>query len=366
MAPRLAEAWNNRAHGTSTSHNAMILAQLRITEAGIATAEAYQTKITLELANLNCEMATLRRMLEAQLSPPPAPSSKPTAEHPSVAAVTICNDRYEPEIVTVPCRGCKSPLPKECKYYDKYLCERIKDGTMKPRLTCFFCKMKYKLARDARKADAAASEAKKTVAVATKLPKKVKKSNIKSPTDKSPPSTVASFSKSPATPPTVISPTIAPSSSAAALSKSPSSSSATSLLPSSNITAQTPPPPATSPIPFSSASILVGRHGETHLSPAVVAAFNISKQPFKTNISNSTLIYPLPSDQATDTEFNPKRHIKNEEVVAISETIAGFYQLNLQYDPYGRREPCTFLRLADGRGWLHEYDSSPFLRVPSR
>ena len=89
MAPRLAEAWSNRAHGTSTSHNAMILAQLRITEAGIATAEAYQTKITLELANLNCEMATLRRMLEAQLSSSTAPSSSPTVKHHSIAAISL-------------------------------------------------------------------------------------------------------------------------------------------------------------------------------------------------------------------------------------------------------------------------------------
>ena len=66
MAPTLSEAWSNRAHGTSTSNNAMILAQLLITEAGIATAAAYHTKITLELANLNCEMVTLRRMLETQ------------------------------------------------------------------------------------------------------------------------------------------------------------------------------------------------------------------------------------------------------------------------------------------------------------
>ena len=121
MAPRLAEAWSNRAHGTSTSHNAMILAQLRITEAGIATAEAYQTKITLELASLNCEMATLRRMLEAQLSSPPAPSSEPAAEHPSVAAITIYNDQKEPEPVIVLCRGCKNQLNVSVSF-DKFLC----------------------------------------------------------------------------------------------------------------------------------------------------------------------------------------------------------------------------------------------------
>ena len=55
MAPRLAEAWSNHAHGTSTSNNAMIQAQLLITEAGIATAEAYQIKITLELGHLKRE-----------------------------------------------------------------------------------------------------------------------------------------------------------------------------------------------------------------------------------------------------------------------------------------------------------------------
>ena len=45
MATPLAKAWSNRDHGTSTSNNVMILAQLLITEAGIATAAAYHTKI---------------------------------------------------------------------------------------------------------------------------------------------------------------------------------------------------------------------------------------------------------------------------------------------------------------------------------
>jgi hypothetical protein len=75
MAPRLAAAWSSRVHGTSTSNNAMILAQLLITEAGIATAEAYQLKASLELANLKREMATLRRMLELKSASSPALSS---------------------------------------------------------------------------------------------------------------------------------------------------------------------------------------------------------------------------------------------------------------------------------------------------
>jgi hypothetical protein len=91
MAPQLAEGWSNRAHGTSTSHNEMILAQLLITEKGITNAEAYQTKLTLELANLKTEMATLRRMLEAKSSPSstaPSSSSSSAAEHHSIAAIS--------------------------------------------------------------------------------------------------------------------------------------------------------------------------------------------------------------------------------------------------------------------------------------
>jgi len=82
MAPPLAKAWSNRDHGTSSSNNVMILAQLLITEAGIATTAAYHTKITLELANLNCEMVTLRRMLEAQSS------SSPAVQHHSIATIS--------------------------------------------------------------------------------------------------------------------------------------------------------------------------------------------------------------------------------------------------------------------------------------
>ena len=105
MAPRLAEAWSDRAHGTSTLNIATILAQLLITEAGIATAEAHHIKTSLELANLKCEMATLRRMLEAQSSSPQA-SPSTAAEPPSIAAISA-----NPDPKTVLCRGCKAPLP---------------------------------------------------------------------------------------------------------------------------------------------------------------------------------------------------------------------------------------------------------------
>ena len=66
MTPRPSDAWSNRAHGTST--NSMISAQLLILEAGISTAEACQIKATLVIADLKIEMATLRRMLEANSS----------------------------------------------------------------------------------------------------------------------------------------------------------------------------------------------------------------------------------------------------------------------------------------------------------
>ena len=66
MAPRLSDSWSNRNHGTSKSPiDNMILAQLLLTEAAIATTEALLLKTTLELANLKSEMlhetATLSR-----------------------------------------------------------------------------------------------------------------------------------------------------------------------------------------------------------------------------------------------------------------------------------------------------------------
>ena len=151
MAPQLAEAWSIRAHGTSTLNNEMILAQLLITEAGIAAATAYQLKTSLELANLKSELAILRHMLEAQTSSPSAPPSEPAAAHTSIAAITTDPEPYINRISNAPspyihpkvrCRGCKNELTYTCGH-DKFLCEQIKNGTMRPRLTCFDCKKIY-------------------------------------------------------------------------------------------------------------------------------------------------------------------------------------------------------------------------------
>ena len=78
MAPRIADAWGNRAHGTSTSNIELIQAQLLITEAGVATTEAH-------LIMLNVEMATLRRMLELAL----VSSSSTAFVQPTIAAVSL-------------------------------------------------------------------------------------------------------------------------------------------------------------------------------------------------------------------------------------------------------------------------------------
>ena len=81
MTPRLSDAWSNLVHGTSTPTNSMISAQLLILEAGISTAETFQIKTTLVIADLKIEMATLRRMLEVHSSSSTAPSSSPAVKH---------------------------------------------------------------------------------------------------------------------------------------------------------------------------------------------------------------------------------------------------------------------------------------------
>ena len=128
MAPPLATAWSNLDHGTSPSNITMILAQLRITEAGIATAEAYQIQTSLQLANLRNEMATLRHMLEAPSSSP-APQSTPAVKHPTVAALSkdplfSKDPDVYPDPITVLCRGCKTPLSLHCGQYDHHLREK--------------------------------------------------------------------------------------------------------------------------------------------------------------------------------------------------------------------------------------------------
>ena len=147
MAPRLAEAWSNRAHGTSTSTNSMISAQLLILEAGISTAEACQIKATLVIADLKIEMATLRRMLEVNSSSSTAPSSSPAVKHHSISAISSSSPPSTIETPTTLCRGCNTVIDPYSGQYDKFLHEQIKNGTMKPRLTCFNCKHKYKLGR---------------------------------------------------------------------------------------------------------------------------------------------------------------------------------------------------------------------------
>ena len=276
MAPPLAKAWSNRDHGTSTSNNVMILAQLLITEAGIATAAAYHTKITLELANLNSEMVTLRRMLEAQSS------SSPTVHH-SIAAVSTVPppspSTYVPP--TIRCRDCQKELLVSSGT-DKYLCEQVKNGTMKPRLTCFDCKKKYKLARDARKNDAAALEAiktsaatTKTSAAATKPAKKAKKNNIKRSAVAQPPPP----SSSAAMPSSSLS-TIQPIRGWINSFNSPSFSSVVSKSsqPQPSAVASSPSSSATSLL---SSSLASSTHGKTHLALAVAAAkpLNISQHP---------------------------------------------------------------------------------------
>ena len=136
MTPRLAEASSNRAHGTPTSNNSMISAQLLIIEAGISTAEACQTKITLELADLKIEMATLRRMLGANSSSSTAPSSSPAVKHHSISAISSSSPA-PPSVATIStsppeaplsidprkylCRLCNTPIHENSEIFDKHL-----------------------------------------------------------------------------------------------------------------------------------------------------------------------------------------------------------------------------------------------------
>ena len=53
MAPSIADAWSNRAHGTSKSNIELIQAQLSITEAGMATTEAHLIMPKVEMATLS-------------------------------------------------------------------------------------------------------------------------------------------------------------------------------------------------------------------------------------------------------------------------------------------------------------------------
>ena len=187
MAPRSTNNWDRSDESQSNINT--IQAQLLITEAGVATAEAYQIKTALELSNLNREMATLRRMLKLQPASSPAVSSSPAAAPPSLAAISIVSSSPK-EPLTILCRGCQAPLSVHCGF-DTHLRENIKNGTMKPRLSCFDCKKMHKFARCGRKGAATASTANDTSAAATTLYKKVAKNKMKGSTV-APPSTTSS------------------------------------------------------------------------------------------------------------------------------------------------------------------------------
>ena len=105
----------------------MIQTQLLITEAGVATAEAYQIKAALELSNLKREMATLRRMLELQPTSSTAVSSSPAAAPPSLAAIfsTAPSSPSTDYTPIIRCRGCTKELLVNLDF-DKQLRETLK------------------------------------------------------------------------------------------------------------------------------------------------------------------------------------------------------------------------------------------------
>jgi hypothetical protein len=132
MAPRIADAWSNHAHGTPKSNIELIQAQLLITEAGMATTEAH-------LIMLKVEMATLRRMLELT----PVSSSSTAVVQPTIAAISHAKPSLPSTSIltpTIQCRVCGEPIPESGGAYDHHLKANIKNGTMSRRKSCFACK----------------------------------------------------------------------------------------------------------------------------------------------------------------------------------------------------------------------------------
>ena len=131
MAPRIADAWSNRAHGTSTSNIELIQAQLLITEAGMATTEAH-------LIMLKVEMATLRRMLELT----PVSSSSTVVVQPTIAAISHAKPSPPSTSIltpTIQCRMYGEPIPEPSGANDQHLKANIKNGTISRQKSCFGC-----------------------------------------------------------------------------------------------------------------------------------------------------------------------------------------------------------------------------------